>query len=139
MRLWHYKLIPFLPKSQLLAQWRELNSIFKKQDKHILINYIYDHDKEYLRTYTWEILNEMMKRHFKIGSEALTNACNYFEGKMFRNCEKDLHFPEHNIGYFRQCFFNLQEKFERGQKDFSFDEYYEILDLYKKEMGVFEK
>ena len=43
MRLWHYKLIKegLLPDSQLLAQWRELNSIYVKEDKHILINYIY--------------------------------------------------------------------------------------------------
>lgn len=47
MRLWHIDLITnsLLPKSQLLAQWSELNSIFKKQDKNILINYIYDTDK----------------------------------------------------------------------------------------------
>ena len=45
MRLWHYKLLPYLPKSQLIAQWRELNSIYKKQDRHILINYIYDYDE----------------------------------------------------------------------------------------------
>lgn len=45
MRLWHYELLPYLPKSQLLGLWRELNSIFKKQNNHILINYIYDYDK----------------------------------------------------------------------------------------------
>ena len=50
MRLWHYKLIPFLPNSQLIAQWRELNSIFKKQDKHILINYVYEYPKEDFET-----------------------------------------------------------------------------------------
>jgi len=31
MRLWHYELIPYLQKIQLLAQWRELNSIFAKE------------------------------------------------------------------------------------------------------------
>ena len=29
MRLWRIDLIPYLPRTQLLAQWRELNSIFK--------------------------------------------------------------------------------------------------------------
>lgn len=38
MRLWHIDLIPYLPKTQLISQWRELNSVFKKQNKHILIN-----------------------------------------------------------------------------------------------------
>ena len=40
MRLWHTELIPFIPKSQLLAQWRELNSIFVKEDK-TCINQLY--------------------------------------------------------------------------------------------------
>ena len=48
MRLWHIDLIPYLPDLQLIAQWRELNSIFKKQDKHILINYIYNYDKVFM-------------------------------------------------------------------------------------------
>ena len=61
MRLWHYKLIPYLPKSQLLAQWRELNSIFKKQDKHILINYIYEYPREDLYKYSYIVLNELEK------------------------------------------------------------------------------
>lgn len=39
MRLWHCEIIPYLPKTQLIAQWRELNSIFAREDKHILINY----------------------------------------------------------------------------------------------------
>ena len=45
MRLWHYDLIEYLPKQQLLGQWRELNSIYVKQDKHILINFIYEYEK----------------------------------------------------------------------------------------------
>ncbi len=66
MRLWHYKLIPYLPKSQLLAQWRELNSIFKKQDKHILINYIYDYDKSYLINYSNEEIRKILQKKFGI-------------------------------------------------------------------------
>ena len=27
MRLWHYKLIPYLPKKQLVSQWRECIAI----------------------------------------------------------------------------------------------------------------
>lgn len=27
MRLWHYKLIPVLPKAQLISQWRECIAI----------------------------------------------------------------------------------------------------------------
>ena len=41
MRLWHKDIIRFLPKGQLVSQWKELGSIYKNQNKHILINYIY--------------------------------------------------------------------------------------------------
>lgn len=62
MRLWHYKLIPLLPRTQLLAQWRELNSIYKKQNKHILINYIYEYPKSDLYSYSMLLLLEMKRR-----------------------------------------------------------------------------
>ena len=74
IRLWHVDIIPYLPNSQLIAQWRELNSIFKKQDKHILINYIYDYDKAYLLDYTTFVLNEMHKRNIKHRESLITIA-----------------------------------------------------------------
>ena len=117
MRLWHYKLIPFLPKSQLLAQWRELNSIFKKQDKHILINYIYEYPKDNLHSYCLLVMNEMDQRGYKI--KAIDNFYDYFfgDGRRYLNWIDNNPFPEHhNDRYLRQCFYNLQEKYDRGQK-----------------------
>ena len=38
MRLWHKDIIRFSPKGQLVSQWKELGSIYKNQNKHILIN-----------------------------------------------------------------------------------------------------
>ena len=76
MRLWHYKLIPFLPNSQLIAQWRELNSIFKKQDKHILINYVYEYQKLDLYIYSRLVILEMLRR--KIVIRSLKNFDNHF-------------------------------------------------------------
>ena len=133
MRLWHIDLIPYLPKLQLVAQWRELNSIFKKQDKHILINYIYS-DKYWERANLWEytmaVLIEMGKRNIAIKS--LTNADNYFEGigtipKQIKNIAR---YEEHNDEYLLICFFNLLEKYRRGQKDFdkkTFDKLYDFV------------
>lgn len=120
MRLWHHKLIPFLPKSQLIAQWRELNSIYSKQDRHILINYIYDYPKEHLRQYSDLVLEEMIKRGYKYNLDKHTA---YF-GCNIIICSQFDPFPDHhNDRYLIQCFFNLQEKHDRGQKDFSDEEY----------------
>lgn len=132
MRLWHKDIIKFLPKSQLIAQWRELNSIYVKQNNHILINYIYKYPKSYLYAYSQIVINEMKKRGYKINK--WDNYNNYFE-----DCVKDiwineyineLAFDEHNEEYFMICYWNLTEKFIRGQKDFSQDEWNK-LDRYK--------
>ena len=127
MRLWHYKLISYLPNSQLLAQWRELNSIFKKQDKHILINYVYDYPKSNLLVYSNMVIEEMKKRGIKIRS--FENYENYFIEPSF-SVIKDIPFPEHHTDrYLLQCFYNLQEKYDRGQKDFSEEKYKEMLKI----------
>ena len=136
MRLWHYKLIPYLPKSQLIAQWRELNSIYKKQDKHILINYIYEYDKEDLWKYSNLVIDEMNKRGFKIRS--LENYYNTFGWVI--PLDEYIHFPNHpferhhNMRYLAQCYYNLQEKFDRGQKDFTPEIMAEINKMFANEI-----
>ena len=135
-RLWHKDIIKFLPKSQLIAQWRELNSIYAKQDNHILINYIYNYTKSYLYSYSQIVIKEMTNRGYKINK--WDNYNNYFE-----DCAKDiwineLAFNEHNEQYFMICYYNLMEKFIRGQKDFSDEIWDKIVKLkerlYEKEI-----
>ena len=120
MRLWHYKLIPFLPNSQLVAQWRELNSIFKKQDNHILINYVYEYPKSELMWFSNLVINELDKRGVEIKS--LNKYLSYFESTTL-NPWHDLFAKHHTDRYLLQCFYNLQEKYDRGQKDFSKEQY----------------
>lgn len=132
MRLWHIDLIPYLPKSQLLAQWRELNSIFVKEDNHILINYVYE-NKHALFTFTREVIKEMDRRGYKIKS--VSNYNNYviktekengfyYSGKAY--------FAEHDNEYLTICYYNLKEKYIRGQKDFT-KEVWDRLDKFYKE------
>lgn len=119
MRLWHYKLLPFLPKSQLLAQWRELNSIFKNQPKHILINYIYEYSKYDLYIYANLVITEMENRGYRIKS--IENYKRYFGEEDFVYIDDP--FPDHHDDeYLAICYFNLLEKYQRGQKDFSGEE-----------------
>lgn len=132
MRLWHYKLIKYLPKSQLVAQWRELNSIFKKQDKHILINYVYDYPKEHLFDYTCAVINEMKNRNIKIKS--LKNYIDYFNELNYFATIPYVLFKEHNDEYLTICYWNLREKYLRGQKDFTKDVWKNIDKFYKEEI-----
>lgn len=131
MRIWHKDLIEYLPKSQLLAQWRELNSIYKKQDNHILINYIYDYPKIYLYNYSQIVINEMIRRGYKINK--WDNYNKYFNDiniDDFNNISKFV-YREHDKEYFIICYWNLYEKYLRGQKDFNFDKWDKIRKEFK--------
>lgn len=97
---------------QLVAEWRELNSIFKKQDNHILINFVYDCPKEHLLYYTNLIIAEFKKRGYKIKS--LDNYNTYFKG-----IQPPIYIAPANLfngkmgdRYLRQSLYNLQEKFD---------------------------
>lgn len=127
MRLWHYKLIQYLPRSQLLAQWRELNLIFRQEPSHILINYIYKDEyknKKDLLAYSNIVLEEMKNRGYRIN---YGNFDEYFKGvttdivKPFLNYQDD--------EYLIICVYNLKEKYLRGQKDFSNAQYAKMLSV----------
>lgn len=138
MRLWHYKLIPYLPRTQLLAQWRELNSIFKKQDKHILINYIYNYDKLHLFHYTSKVMAEMGARNIKIHNymnyyEYFKHSVDNYTEYRFTNAYK-YNFREHDNEYLTICYYNLKEKYLRGQKDFTQEQWHALDTFYKGEI-----
>ena len=127
MRLWHFELIRYLPRSQLLAQWRELNLIFKQEPRHILINYIYKDeykDKKDLLSYSNTVLEEMKNRGYRIN---FGNYEKYFQG-IITDIVKP--FPSYQDDeYLKICFYNLKEKYMRGQKDFSNSQYKKILSI----------
>ena len=129
MRLWHIDLIPYLPRQQLIAQWRELNSIFAKQDNHILINYVYNYPKSYLLNYTNRVMREMIDRGYRINT--MTNYRLYF--KDTDGYQVNQRFDEHDFEYLTMCFWNLKEKFIRGQKDFTLQQFDKLLDFYKEQ------
>lgn len=113
MRLWHIDLIPYLPRQQLLGQWRELNSIYKNQPTHILINFVYGYPKEDLFVYSNFIIKEIKNRKYKINLE---NYFDYFRGVCIthelssNNCFEG----KMTNRYLKQCFYNLQEKYDCG-------------------------
>lgn len=126
MRLWHTDVIPALPKSQLLAQWRELNSVFAKEDKHILINYIYDYPREDLLIYTNIVLAEMQRRGIQI--RTVDKMARYFDGITAPNYTPFA--KHHDAAYLEICYFNLKEKYMRGQKDYSEEQFLQLQEIF---------
>ena len=77
MRLWHKSLIKVLPRQQLIAQWRECCAIAKNMSKsgtpnHILVNRILDYPLEHFITYTELVINELLKRNYKVSNKSIS-------------------------------------------------------------------
>ena len=125
MRLWHYKLIPVLPKNMLVSQWRECIAIKRQWEKgtlkHRLVSYVMDYDREYFYNYVDFVIKQLKHKNIKFKYEY------YYEIKDFCNPSHYLsgrHYKEHNDRYLKQCYYNLQEKYDRGI--ITFDEWKKI-------------
>ena len=122
MRLWHKDLIPYLPQGQLLSQKREVDLMFRdylndKKTNHILINYVWEYDISHLISY-YVLLEEEFKRRGYIFNKKTLSKVLAKSGNFVELVEKP--FPNHHTTrYMIQNFFNLEEKFDRGQKDFN--------------------
>lgn len=122
MRLWHKDMIKYLPREQLVAQWRELSAIAgnlntKGTPNHILVNKILDYPREHFISYALYVRQEMTRRGYKTMDSVwnkiyCTRESDY--GEMEIIPLEDL-FPNwHNDTYWIICFYNLKEKWLCG-------------------------
>lgn len=122
MRLWHKDLIPYLPKQQLIAQWREccaicLNIANKGTPNHILVNKVMNYLPVHFIMYVREIIGEFNLRDYKVSKKSLDNFIKNFErfGDSSETLINGNIFADwHNERYLKQCLFNLQEKYDCG-------------------------
>ena len=116
MRLWHKDLIPVLPKQQLLGQWRECcliakNIAEKGTPNHILVNRIMDYPIEHFFRYGIRVVNEMERRGYKVD---LYKFIRWFDRLSAEREYEDIFDTWHNDRYLKQCYYNLQEKYDCG-------------------------
>ena len=116
MRLWHYKLLPVLPDKFIIAEWRECIAIKRQWEKgtlkHRLVSYVMNYDRRYFGNYVIDITHEMYKRNIKFQDKFLTEILDFCtEHNWMVNTGN---YPEHNDRYLKQCYYNLQEKYDRG-------------------------
>ena len=117
MRLWHWKLIPVLPRQQLLGQWRECcliakNIAEKGTTNHILVNPIMEYPKSHFISYSRLIFEEMDRRDYNVHSKSFTD---HITDLFCQTVPTDQLFPGwHNRKYLLQCLTNLEEKHDRG-------------------------
>ena len=115
MRLWHYKLIPVLPKAMLVSQWRECIAIKRQWEKgtlkHRLVSYVINHNKDNFAWYTHQVYLELHKRNIKCKDDYMNEIISFCHYRLWQD---SLEYEEHNERYLKQCLYNLQEKYDRG-------------------------
>lgn len=138
MRLWHKYLLEVLPAQQLLGQWRECCLIASELAKnhtpnHILVNPILDYDPTHFEYYCHLVYSEMVGHDFAVNEKVCKKLEDdlrafriYFDQDLPWSWKVDDDepssgldilslFPDwHNKRYLRQCYYNLEEKFDRG-------------------------
>ena len=138
MRIWHYRLLPYLPDLQFKAQLRELVAIMRDwRDKgstnHLLINRVMEYSKNHLVQYFYMYEVEYQKRYGKRlteYSEEFTKLIQPSDGKAFLS-------GWHNNEYLRVCMANLYEKhaFGIGNSRITGEEWNRLTDGYKAITG----
>ena len=118
MRLWHTKLIPALPREQLVAQWRELSAIAGKiqlngTPNHVLVNFVTDYDFDHFISYAYYVREEMTKRGYRtmnsVWEKIVSLKPNYYLLSL------NYVYPEKmNTLYLNICYYNLYEKYLCG-------------------------
>lgn len=114
MRIWHFELIDVLPNTQLKAMRYELGDMIKQYPniKHGLVKYANYYKLEILISYFIRVLREFDKRGINHRSSYDNEILDIYPRD--REVDENLFYPEHNDRYLRQCYYNLQEKADRG-------------------------
>ena len=131
MRLWHHALIPYLPRQQLLSQWRECVCIAKSlaekgTPNHVLVNKILEYSSVDFLVYGEFVMREFRYRGYQMKDESMRKFYGYNrEWRERRKVELNGTLPKyaesmglfefwHTPSYLRQCYYNLQEKHDCG-------------------------
>ncbi|MDF2634773.1 MAG: pyrimidine dimer glycosylase [Pelosinus sp.] len=114
MRLWHYQLIEYLPRQQLLGQHRECCALRGNGwgKKHAIVDYVFKHHPHILWNYHVRVMSEMKCRGYHVDKQWM-DPC--YRGKSCERYNLDrvselYNYPEHNEGYLKECLINLAGK-----------------------------
>lgn len=116
MRLWHKDLLGVLPRQQLIAQWRECCCIARnikvnRTPNHLLVNKIMDYPIGHFIRYGSTVCAKMNERGYKCDYEKFAK---YLPVKCMIPSHDEMFENWHNDRYLKQCYYNLQEKYDCG-------------------------
>ena len=112
IRIWDYRLLPYLPDLQFRGQLRELVAIMhdwrdKGKTNHLLINKVMEYEKRDLSSYAWFYFDEYAKRNGKHNDNLVKEFVNFAEGGRFNPYPFE---NWHKKEYLRMNMSNLAEK-----------------------------
>ena len=126
MRLWHQKLLPYLPRQQLLGQHRECCALRGAGwgRRHSVVNYVFAHEPERLAAYHFLVMDEMARRGYhpdRIWTKPNWRGNKLQEQEGWCSVEKvaelilsgmsnEMIYEEHNDEYLKECLDNLASK-----------------------------
>ena len=126
MRLWHQKLIPQLPRQQLLGQHRECCALRGKGwgRNHSTVNYVFQHNPALLVAYHYLIMEEMKNRGYQpneiwydstyrgstLGHDKTWDYGSALTDYLMAVEVGATLYPEHNDTYYQECIENLKGK-----------------------------
>lgn len=124
MRLWHERLLPLLPRQQLLGQHRECCALRGNSwgKPHSVVNYVFAYSRERLWSYHMRVMREMERRGYRAervwldpgyrGKSAPPFEPDGKEIRRLKDEEKGLTcvYPEHDEEYLAECLANLRGK-----------------------------
>ena len=127
MRLWHQKLIPYLPRQQLLGQHRECAALRGKGwgRKHSVVDYVFTYAPDELVAYHYLIMEEMRHRGYNpdktwYNTNWRGSALEEVKGWSYQETvdtifraamdHDDMIYSEHNNAYLLECIENLKSK-----------------------------
>lgn len=135
MRIWSKKLIPVLPKKQLMAMRYELGNMIKQYPniKHSLVKFANKYDCIYLFEYFEKVIQECEKRNINMDNSYNQKIIDIAVSKSKGEYDylNDYTFLEDNADYLKICYWNLYEKTIRGV--ISDEEWKKIEKFYKGE------
>ena len=122
MRLWHYKMIPVLPRKHLISQLRECvligkNLYEKGTPNHIIVNRVIPFYPTDYAKYCKLLVDEIRNRGYNVSEKTVE--------KLSKYCKTDIEAIDvseneeifkgfHTDRYLIQCFHNLEEKYDCG-------------------------
>lgn len=118
MRLWHERLIPELPRQQLLGQHRECCALrgYGWKKKHATVDYVFEYSPYKLYQYHMLVIKDMQRRGYQ--NDPLWEdptyrgkACPAYDADEIKveKITKPI-YPEHDTAYLEECISNLFEK-----------------------------